>query len=156
MDANVLLIETKWIDREIGKQGAEVEERAGTGPGPEPGSEIEGQPAAFVADVGDFERGQRREGEDGVATGAREVAEEQANQAVQSIKLEAEKRKNAGTWFNKGTLERFVRFVSTPEVLALVNTFDAEISQLEGARKIYFEGAGDQLSGKFLCQFRFI
>jgi len=35
------------------------------------------------------------------------VAEEQANQAVQSIKLEVEKRKNAGTWFNKGTLERF-------------------------------------------------
>ncbi|ONK81408.1 uncharacterized protein A4U43_C01F28770 [Asparagus officinalis] len=58
---------------EIGKQGAEVEERAGTGPGPEPGSEIEGQPAAFVADVGDFERGQRREGEDGVVTGAREL-----------------------------------------------------------------------------------
>ncbi|XP_020273229.1 probable GPI-anchored adhesin-like protein PGA55 isoform X2 [Asparagus officinalis] len=76
------------------------------------------------------------------------VAEEQANQAVQSIKLEAEKRKNAGTWFNKGTLERFVRFVSTPEVLELVNTFDAEMSQLEGARKIYSQGAGDQLSGK--------
>jgi len=35
------------------------------------------------------------------------VAEEQANQAVQSIKLEVEKQKNAGTWFNKGTLERF-------------------------------------------------
>lgn len=32
---------------------------------------------------------------------------------------------------------RFVRFVSTPEVLELVNTYDAEMSQLESARKIY-------------------
>lgn len=30
-----------------------------------------------------------------------------------------------------------MRFVSTPEVLELVNTFDAEMSQLEAARKIY-------------------
>ena len=32
---------------------------------------------------------------------------------------------------------RFVRFVSTPEVVELVNTLDAEMSQLEAARKIY-------------------
>lgn len=32
---------------------------------------------------------------------------------------------------------RFVRFVSTPELLELANTFDAEMSQLEVARKIY-------------------
>ncbi|KAG1342590.1 hypothetical protein COCNU_05G008190 [Cocos nucifera] len=75
------------------------------------------------------------------------VAGEQASQAVQSIKLEVERRKNSGTWFNKGTLERFVRFVSTPEVLELVHTFDAEMSQLEGARKIYLQGAGDPPSG---------
>ncbi|XP_039145426.1 uncharacterized protein LOC120282656 [Dioscorea cayenensis subsp. rotundata] len=75
------------------------------------------------------------------------VAEEQASQAVQFIKLEVERQRNAGTWFNKGTLERFVRFVSTPEVLELVNTFDAELSQLEGARKIYSQGGGDQVSG---------
>ncbi|KAI3864328.1 hypothetical protein MKW92_047808 [Papaver armeniacum] len=67
------------------------------------------------------------------------VAEEQARQAVQSIKLEIEKRKNEGIWFTKGTIERFVRFVSTPEVLELVNTFDAEMSQLEAARKIYLQ-----------------
>ncbi|OVA12352.1 hypothetical protein BVC80_1799g59 [Macleaya cordata] len=67
------------------------------------------------------------------------VAEEQARQAVQSIKLEIEKLKNDGTWFTKGTLERFVRFVSTPEVLELVNTFDAEMSQLEAARRIYLQ-----------------
>jgi hypothetical protein len=32
---------------------------------------------------------------------------------------------------------RFVHFVSAPEVLEMVNTFDAEMSQLEAARKIY-------------------
>lgn len=34
-------------------------------------------------------------------------------------------------------VSRFVRFVSTPEVLEMVNTFDAEMSQLEAARTIY-------------------
>ncbi|GLU14198.1 hypothetical protein SLE2022_307820 [Rubroshorea leprosula] len=75
------------------------------------------------------------------------VAEEQVALAVQSIKLEVEKHKNAETWFTKGTLERFVRFVSTPEVMELVNTLDVEMSQLEGARKIYSQGMGDQYSG---------
>ncbi|XP_017978926.1 PREDICTED: uncharacterized protein LOC18596277 isoform X2 [Theobroma cacao] len=75
------------------------------------------------------------------------VAEEQVALSIQSIKLEIEKRKNAETWFTKGTLERFVRFVSTPEVLELVNTFDAEMSQLEAARRIYSQGVGDQPSG---------
>uniref|UniRef100_A0A5B6ZPY0 COP1-interacting protein 7 n=1 Tax=Davidia involucrata TaxID=16924 RepID=A0A5B6ZPY0_DAVIN len=74
------------------------------------------------------------------------VAEEQVALAVQSVKLEVERCKNSETWFTKGTLERFVRFVSTPEVLELVNTFDAETSQLEAARKIYSQGMGDQLS----------
>ena len=32
---------------------------------------------------------------------------------------------------------RFVRYVSMPEDLEMVNTFDAEMSQLEAARKIY-------------------
>ncbi|XP_017606437.1 uncharacterized protein LOC108453057 isoform X1 [Gossypium arboreum] len=75
------------------------------------------------------------------------VAEEQVALSLQSIKLEVEKCKNAETWFTKGTLERFVRFVSTPEVLELVNTVDAEMSQLEAARRIYSEGVGDQPSG---------
>ncbi|KAI3980207.1 hypothetical protein MKX01_033348 [Papaver californicum] len=74
------------------------------------------------------------------------VAEEQARQAVQSIKLEIEKHKNEGIWFTKGTIERFVRFVTTPEVLELVNTFDAEMSQLETARKIYLQGADNKRS----------
>ncbi|KAI4355396.1 hypothetical protein L6164_004175 [Bauhinia variegata] len=72
------------------------------------------------------------------------VAEEQVALAVQSIKLEIERDKNAETWFTKGTLERFVRFVSTPEILEMINTFDAEMSQLEAARTIYSQGAGDQ------------
>nr|QFR35786.1 erect panicle 2 protein [Jansenella griffithiana] len=51
-------------------------------------------------------------------------------------------------WFTKGTLERFVRFVSTPEVLELANTYDLEMSQLEGARKIYAQGGtGDATLG---------
>lgn len=74
------------------------------------------------------------------------VVEEQVALAVQSIKLEVEKYKNADLWFTKGTLERFVRFVSTPEVLELVNTFDAEVSQLEAARTIYSQGVGDPVS----------
>ncbi|XP_011079454.1 uncharacterized protein LOC105162955 isoform X2 [Sesamum indicum] len=75
------------------------------------------------------------------------IAEEQVASAAQSVKLEVGRSKHAATWFTKGTLERFVRFVSTPEVLELVNTFDAEMSQLEAARRIYSQGAGDQLSG---------
>ncbi|XP_040381701.1 uncharacterized protein LOC102709758 [Oryza brachyantha] len=67
------------------------------------------------------------------------AAEEQA--AAQppppAIRLQLERR---AAWFSKGTLERFVRFVSTPEVLEMANTFDAEMSQLEGARKIYAQG----------------
>ncbi|XP_020587351.1 uncharacterized protein LOC110029412 [Phalaenopsis equestris] len=76
------------------------------------------------------------------------VAEEQACRDVPLINLEVGRRKNAATWFNKGTVERFVRFVSTPEVLELVNTLDAEMSQLEGARKMYSQGARDQLFGE--------
>ncbi|KAK9099579.1 hypothetical protein Syun_026624 [Stephania yunnanensis] len=74
------------------------------------------------------------------------VAEEQVAKAVQTIKLEVERRKNEGSWFTKGTLERFVRFVSTPEVLESVSTFDAEMSQLEAARRIYLQGVDDQHS----------
>ncbi|CAE5967230.1 unnamed protein product [Arabidopsis arenosa] len=74
------------------------------------------------------------------------VAEEQVAREVQSIRLDVESNKNAGSWFTKGTLERFVRFVSTPEVLELVSALDVEMSQLEAARKIYGEGTGDQRS----------
>ncbi|CAL0317968.1 unnamed protein product [Lupinus luteus] len=72
------------------------------------------------------------------------VAEEQFALAAQSIKLETDRHKNGGAWFTKGTLERFVQFVSTPEVLEMAITFDTEMSQLEAARRIYSQGAGDQ------------
>ncbi|CAN7050005.1 unnamed protein product [Brassica oleracea var. botrytis] len=75
------------------------------------------------------------------------VAEEQVAREALSIRLQVESSKNAGTWFTKATLERFVRFVSTPEVLELVSALDEEMSQLEAARKIYGEGTGDQRSG---------
>ncbi|RRT46894.1 hypothetical protein BHE74_00054656 [Ensete ventricosum] len=65
------------------------------------------------------------------------VAEQQAARGGKSIKLEVQRSTNGDSWFNKGTLERFVRFVSTPEVLESANTYDAEMSQLEGARRIY-------------------
>ncbi|CAN1287356.1 ABC transporter B family member 19 [Linum perenne] len=74
------------------------------------------------------------------------VVEQQLGQAVNSIKLEVGKHRNAETWFTKGTLERFVRFVSTPEVLEMVNKFDTEMSHLEEARKIYTQGGGGQVS----------
>lgn len=38
---------------------------------------------------------------------------------------------------------RFVRFVNTPEILEMVNTFDTEMSQLEAARKIYSQVISD-------------
>ncbi|KAH9625259.1 hypothetical protein KSS87_022169 [Heliosperma pusillum] len=75
------------------------------------------------------------------------VAEEQVAFAGKSIKLDVDRDKNTETWFTKGTLERFVLFVSTPEVLEMVNTYDAEMSQLEAARKIYSQGAADHESG---------
>uniref|UniRef100_A0A0D3GTI6 Uncharacterized protein n=1 Tax=Oryza barthii TaxID=65489 RepID=A0A0D3GTI6_9ORYZ len=74
------------------------------------------------------------------------AAEEQA--AAQppppAIRLQLDRR---AAWFSKGTLERFVRFVSTPEVLEMANTFDAEMSQLEGARKIYAQGVAGGADG---------
>ncbi|CAA2972452.1 Hypothetical predicted protein [Olea europaea subsp. europaea] len=73
------------------------------------------------------------------------VAEAQVASAAQSVKLEVGSCKNSETWFTKGTLERFVRFVNTPEILELVNKLDDEISQLEAAQRIYSQGAGDQL-----------
>ncbi|KAI4386916.1 hypothetical protein MLD38_004792 [Melastoma candidum] len=68
------------------------------------------------------------------------VAEDQFMKMVQHIKLELGKKDHGKTWFTRGTMERFVRFVSTPEILELAGNFDAEMSQLEAARKIYLQG----------------
>nr|XP_043623743.1 uncharacterized protein LOC122595448 [Erigeron canadensis]XP_043623744.1 uncharacterized protein LOC122595448 [Erigeron canadensis] len=72
------------------------------------------------------------------------VLEDQIALSAQSIKLEVDRHKNVDSWFTKGTLERFVRFVSTPEIVELVITYDAEMSQLEAARRIYSQGSSDQ------------
>ncbi|KAJ4893585.1 hypothetical protein Rs2_20379 [Raphanus sativus] len=75
------------------------------------------------------------------------VAEEQVAREAHSL-IRLQSSKNAATWFTKATLQRFVRFVSTPEVLELVSALDVEMSQLEAARKIYGQGTGgDQRSG---------
>ncbi|KAI4365368.1 hypothetical protein MLD38_021357 [Melastoma candidum] len=49
-----------------------------------------------------------------------------------SIELKPDPNSNA-TWFTKGTLERFVRFVSTPEILERIDTLESEILQIEEA-----------------------
>ncbi|KAL5659406.1 hypothetical protein ACJX0J_032569, partial [Zea mays] len=75
------------------------------------------------------------------------AAEEQASAQPPPLAIRLQLERPA-PWFSKGTLERFVRFVSTPEVLELANTYDLEMSQLEGARKIYAQGGtGDATSG---------
>ncbi|KAI5079719.1 hypothetical protein GOP47_0005198 [Adiantum capillus-veneris] len=64
-------------------------------------------------------------------------AEAQVANGNQVIRLERPSnflKKNKVTWFTKGTLERFVRFVSTPEVLERVKNIDDELSQLEHVR----------------------
>ncbi|KAK1395351.1 COP1-interacting protein-related [Heracleum sosnowskyi] len=60
------------------------------------------------------------------------TAEEQIAKGGYSILLEPPAADNA-TWFTKGTLERFVRFVSTPEILERVYTIESEIVQIEKA-----------------------
>lgn len=67
------------------------------------------------------------------------------------IKLEVPAYQDvAPSWFTKGTLERFVRFVSTPEVLEHIYIVDAEMSQLDQARNfqlaLYSQGGSGQVS----------
>ncbi|XP_006650936.1 COP1-interacting protein 7-like [Oryza brachyantha] len=59
-------------------------------------------------------------------------AQEQIAKGGYSITLEAEPEIDA-PWFTRGTVERFVRFVSTPEVLERVTTIESEILQIEDA-----------------------
>ncbi|KAL5990529.1 hypothetical protein ACLOJK_011431 [Asimina triloba] len=60
------------------------------------------------------------------------TAKDQIAKGGYSITLEVEPGNDA-TWFTKGTVERFVRFVSTPEVLERVNTIESEILQIDDA-----------------------
>ncbi|PRQ36644.1 hypothetical protein RchiOBHm_Chr4g0393911 [Rosa chinensis] len=60
------------------------------------------------------------------------TAQEQMAKGGYSIILEPESGSDAA-WFTKSTVERFVRFVSTPEVLERVYTLESEILQIEEA-----------------------
>ncbi|RRT74611.1 hypothetical protein B296_00028710, partial [Ensete ventricosum] len=60
------------------------------------------------------------------------TAQDQIAKGGYSIILEPDPETNAA-WFTKGTIERFVRFVSTPEVLERVTTIESEILQIENA-----------------------
>ncbi|KAJ6725865.1 COP1-INTERACTING PROTEIN-RELATED [Salix purpurea] len=56
------------------------------------------------------------------------TAQDQVARGGYSIILEPE---SDATWFTKGTVERFVRFVSTPEALERVYNLESEILQIE-------------------------
>ncbi|KAF2285505.1 hypothetical protein GH714_005125 [Hevea brasiliensis] len=60
------------------------------------------------------------------------IARDQMAKGGYSIILEPELGTDA-TWFTRGTVERFVRFVSTPEVLERVYALESEILQIEEA-----------------------
>ncbi|XP_019180494.1 PREDICTED: uncharacterized protein LOC109175643 isoform X2 [Ipomoea nil] len=60
------------------------------------------------------------------------TAQDQIAKAGYSIVLEP-KSHNDASWFTKGTVERFIRFVSTPEILERVHTIESEIIQIEEA-----------------------
>lgn len=60
------------------------------------------------------------------------TAQDQISKCGYSILLEPENGSDAA-WFTKATLERFVRFVSTPEILERVHTLETEILQIEEA-----------------------
>ncbi|XP_010494311.1 PREDICTED: uncharacterized protein LOC104771477 [Camelina sativa] len=63
------------------------------------------------------------------------TAKDQLEKGGYSIILKPEASDNAA-WFTKGTVERFVRFVSTPEVIERVYTLETEIIQIKEAIKI--------------------
>ncbi|XP_022760301.1 COP1-interacting protein 7-like [Durio zibethinus] len=60
------------------------------------------------------------------------TAQEQMAKGGYSIILKPDPNIDA-TWFTKGTMEKFVRFVSTPEILERVYTIESEILQIEEA-----------------------
>ncbi|XP_047333939.1 COP1-interacting protein 7-like isoform X2 [Impatiens glandulifera] len=68
------------------------------------------------------------------------TAQDQIAKGGYSILLEPESGRDA-SWFTKGTLERFVRFVSTPDILERVYTIESEILQIEEA--IVIQGKND-------------
>ncbi|KHN05080.1 COP1-interacting protein 7-like isoform X2 [Glycine soja] len=61
------------------------------------------------------------------------AAQNQMDKGGYSIVLEPPEGNTDTSWFTKGTVERFVRFVSTPEILERVYTVESEILQIEEA-----------------------
>ncbi|XP_002983080.2 COP1-interacting protein 7 isoform X1 [Selaginella moellendorffii] len=76
------------------------------------------------------------------------AAEEQIAVGGYSIRLEPPIDGNQGkaSWFTKGTMQRFVRFVSTPEVLERVSVVETELIQLEEELCNYTNEGDDQQS----------
>lgn len=68
------------------------------------------------------------------------TAQDQIAEGGYSVLLQPESGSNA-TWFTKCTVESFVRFVSTPEILERVYTIESEILQIEEA--IAIQGNND-------------
>ncbi|RRT40376.1 hypothetical protein B296_00058564 [Ensete ventricosum] len=60
------------------------------------------------------------------------AAQDQIAMGGYSLVLKPDLESDAA-WFTKGTMERFVRFVSTPEVIERVSTIESEILQIENA-----------------------
>lgn len=60
------------------------------------------------------------------------TAQEQIDKGGYSLLLQPRSDSDT-TWFTKGTVERFVRFVSTPEIIERVYSLESEILQLEKA-----------------------
>ncbi|MCO5605284.1 hypothetical protein L7F22_059466 [Adiantum nelumboides] len=79
-----------------------------------------------------------------------QAVEEQVAQGCSSVRLGHPQFLNGQSWFTKGTIERFVRFVSTPEVLERVKSVEDELAQLEQVRSIQASSlsqAGDIFAG---------
>lgn len=77
------------------------------------------------------------------------TAQDQIAKGGYSILLELDAHAD-DSWFTKGTVERFVRFVSNPEILERVYTIESEILQIEEA--IALQGNNDSGQGPFECK----
>ncbi|KAF5188211.1 Cop1-interacting protein [Thalictrum thalictroides] len=65
------------------------------------------------------------------------AVQDQVARGCYSIMLEPSSVNDDAIWFTKGTVERFVRFVNSPEVLERVNMTESEILQIEEAIAIH-------------------
>ncbi|KAJ8547220.1 hypothetical protein K7X08_010806 [Anisodus acutangulus] len=72
------------------------------------------------------------------------TAQDEIAKGGYSILLEPDANVDA-SWFTKGTMERFVRYVSTPEILERVYTIESEILQIE--ESIALQGNNDSRQG---------